>query len=54
MKQRVRWSYEAGIAGWRLNKENGLFQADDSAAHAGFLSNLNINVPASKDDIVND
>jgi type II secretory pathway pseudopilin PulG len=25
----------AGIAGWRLDTENGLFQADDSAAHAG-------------------
>lgn len=25
----------AGIAGWRLDTETGLFQADDSAAHAG-------------------
>jgi len=25
----------AGIAGWRLDTENGLFQADDSTAHAG-------------------
>ncbi len=25
----------AGIAGWRLDTETGLFQADDSVAHAG-------------------
>ena len=25
----------AGIAGWRLDTETGLFQADDSAVHAG-------------------
>ena len=25
----------AGIAGWRLDTDNGVFQADDSAAHAG-------------------
>jgi type II secretory pathway pseudopilin PulG len=25
----------AGIAGWRLDTENGVFQADDSDAHAG-------------------
>lgn len=25
----------AGIAGWRLDTETGVFQADDSAAHAG-------------------
>ena len=25
----------AGIAGWRLDAETGVFQADDSAAHAG-------------------
>ena len=26
----------AGIAGWRLDTDNGLFQADNSAAHARF------------------
>jgi type II secretory pathway pseudopilin PulG len=26
----------AGTAGWRLNTKNGLFQADDCAAHADF------------------
>jgi hypothetical protein len=25
----------AGIAGWRLDTDNGVFQANDSAAHAG-------------------
>jgi hypothetical protein len=25
----------AGIAGWRLDTETGLFQADDSTAYAG-------------------
>lgn len=42
MRRNARWSYTEFIiiaavliAGWRLDTENGVFQADDSDAHAG-------------------